>query len=63
MAQRGDDDFFEQPHVRVKVEVIVVEVKDGIGDELPGPVEGDVAPAVGFDNFDAAGAEEGFTGQ
>ena len=58
LGESGDDDFFEEAHVGVEVEVVGVEVEDGVGDELAGAVEGDVAAAVGFDEFDAAGSEE-----
>jgi hypothetical protein len=53
-----DDDLFKQAHVGVEVEVVVIEGNDGIGHELAGAMESDVAAAVGFNDFDAAEFDE-----
>lgn len=58
-----DDDVFEEAHVVVEVEVVSVERNDGVGDELAGAVEGDVAAAIGFGEFDAAELQEGGGGE
>lgn len=48
-----DDHGFEQSHVIVKTEFGTVEVEDGVADELPGAVVGDIAAAVGLMDLDA----------
>ncbi len=59
----ADDGLLQKAHVGVEVQVVVIQGDDGVGDELAGAVKGDVAAAVGFDDFDAAGGEEGGRGE
>src|SRR5207237_8922452 len=51
-AQRLDDGPFQRADVSPDAEPVVVESDDRVDDELAGPVEGDVAAAVGRDDFD-----------
>lgn len=44
----GDDGVFEFAHVVVEAQAEVVEVEDGVNDELAGAVVGDIAAAVGL---------------
>ena len=58
-----DEDAFEGVDVGGDGEVVVGEAEDGIGDELAGAVEGDVAAAVGFDEVDAELVQLGSGGE
>jgi hypothetical protein len=46
--------FFEAAHVLARAEAAALQVENWIPDELPRAMEGDVAAAVGFDDFGAA---------
>lgn len=62
--QCADHGLLEEPHVVVQAEVKAVEVEDGVGDELPWAVVGDVAAAVGgFDGDAGAGEHVGRRGE
>jgi hypothetical protein len=54
---RANEDRFEIAHVTVNVATVGVQVDDRIADNLPGPVIGDIAPATGLVNVDAARGE------
>src|SRR5258708_7749052 len=56
-----DDGLLEGADVGAHVALPIAEVEDGVADELPGTVIGDVAAAVGGEEFDA-GAVEDFGG-
>ncbi len=64
VAAGTDEHFFETADVCDGADARRggAEVEDGIADELSGAVEGDIAAAVGFEQFDAAGGE-GFAGE
>src|SRR5437867_862328 len=51
LCQSVDDDSFEQSHIPADGELVFVEADDRIRDKLPRAVEGDIAAAVGFDEF------------
>jgi hypothetical protein len=57
LAKRGNHRRFQGVDIAADGEPVVVEADDGVGDELPGRVEGDVAAAVGGDDVDAAGRQ------
>ncbi len=48
-----DDPLLQPPHVAVQPQAERVEIENGIDDELPRPVVGDVAAAVGLVDLDA----------
>ena len=58
-----EDEAFEGVDVGGDGEGVGGEADDGVGDELAGAVEGDVAAAVGFDEFDAELLELGLGGE
>ena len=58
-----DERLFDGPHVRAHVALPFAQVEDGIADDLPRPVIGDVATAVGGMEGDAGAAQDLFAGQ
>src|SRR5437667_5146088 len=52
-VQRVDDDLLELADIPADGQLVIRQTNDGISHELSGPVEGDIAAAVGFDHFDA----------
>jgi len=51
-GEGGDDGLLEAANVGTDGELVVEEANDGVGDNLAGAVEGDIAPAVGLDDLD-----------
>jgi hypothetical protein len=60
---RADHDFFEGADVPVNVAADGIEIENGIADDLPGAVIGDVTAAIGFAELDIFLAEDIFGGE
>ena len=55
--RRRDETFFERPQTPGKAPPMLSQVENGIADQLPGAVIGDVAATVGLENFSAQGRQ------
>src|SRR5205823_8392955 len=53
-GERVDQDLLERTQVPMQVAAVAAQVQDGITDELPGAVEGDVAAALHLENGQVA---------
>ena len=57
-GDRANDHFLELPEIPVEVELVAIEINDGISDELSWAVKGHVAAAFHIEEFDAARCQE-----
>src|ERR1044072_2183770 len=62
LVQSSDDDLLKTPDVGADGELVIGQADNRIGDELAGAVVGDVAAAVGLDDFDAETRKLGIRG-
>jgi hypothetical protein len=63
IRQRVDHGLLDRPHVGAHVALPFTQVQDGIADDLPWPVIGDVAAAVRGIKGDAGARQDFFAGQ
>jgi hypothetical protein len=63
IRERIDQRLFDGPHVRAHVALPLAQVQDGVADDLPRPMIGDVAAAVGGMEGDAGAGQDLFAGQ
>ena len=54
VAERADQRLLDLPQIPVQIALVALEIDDRIADELPGPVERDVAATLDLEQLDAA---------